>query len=262
MVRKVILLVFFCLATLNGFSQKRDTSNEHRRNLFEIEIYKSNHVKIMTKIKVKNQNDPIESGQIVAISYFDKSGFQKKILSYEEYEDSTSTEFEYYSDGYLKTEKVTTGASQSVITTYTYDSTGKYKGIDYKSAEYREFDFKYDKNGNLIKKMGYAYFPKVDEKGNVSSTEKVRTLIDNYEFKYDKYNRLTEKSYKNKSQNIYKTKNSYDKRGNKIEIFTTYLGNKVKNKFIYDEKNLITEEVKINIDGSKSYYKYSYELYK
>ena len=257
----ILTLIFIVFPLTIVFSQARDTSNEHLRNLKEFESIKSGKIRVMYKAKVRKQTDNFDTGILVMINNYDIQGRLKKQISYEEYEDSTHTEFDYFPDGYIKTKKVTSASSQPMISNYYYDSLGRYTSIKNTNGEYREYEFIYDNQGNLIKKLGYTFITILDENGKVKESEKARTLVDEHNFKYDKKNNLIEESFINKKQLFYTTKFKYDKKGNKIETNTIYLGNKVKYIYKYDESMKLFEEIKFNIDGSKTFFKYSYEFY-
>ena len=260
--KKVILALIFAVIQFTlVFSQIRDTSNEHRKNLIDNENIKSNKIRVMYKAKVRKQSDNFDTGILVMVDNYDSQGRLKKQISYEEYEDSTHTEYDYYPDGYIKTKKVTSASSQPLISNYTYDSLGRYVSIKNTTGEYRDYEFVYDNKGNLIKKLGYTFIAIVDDNGKVNESEKVRTLVDEHNFKYDKKFNLIEESFINKKQLFYTSKFKYDKKGNRIETSTVYLGNKVKYIYKYDDKNKLSEEIKFNIDGTKTYFKYSYEFY-
>ncbi len=104
--------------------------------------------------------------------------------------------------------------------------------------------------------------PKIDKNGNVLPTEKERTLIELFIYKYDSKGNLTEESFNYNGKLYYTIKYKYNKENLKTDEISINLGNKIKNTYKYDESGKMAGRIKYNLDKSKTYYKYSYELYK
>ncbi len=260
------LVGFFLISSSPLFAQLRTVSNEQTNLIWQRSIVKTNKIKVQyiaLLLPSTDMNDSVSfsNGRLIKVTHFDPDGKITNFSEYESTEDSLNSKFEYYNDGYLQTQIKTAAAANTLKTSFRYDSLGRYTSIASSGAEYREYEFIYDKKGNLIKKNGYTYYPKTDKKGNVIDSESDRILVDIYEFKYDKQNNLIEEKVKSNGRLLSTTKFKYGKSKQKLNEQIVFLGNKVKINYLYDDNLKMTGYIKINIDGSKSYYKTEYEYY-
>ncbi len=260
------MLGFFIFSGCPLFAQLRAISNEQTNLIWQRAIIKTNKIKVQyiaLLLPSADMNDSLSfsNGRLIKVTHFDPDGKIINLSEYESTEDSLNSRYEYHSDGYLKTQMKTAAAANTLITSFNYDSLGRYTTITSSGAEYREYELIYDKKGNLIKKNGYTFYPKTDKLGNVVESESDRILVDKYEFKYDKQNNLIEERVKSNGRLLSTTKFKYGKSKQKLNEQIAFLGNKVKINYLYDDNLKMTGYIKINIDGSKSYYKTEYEYY-
>lgn len=260
----ISFLIFSCNPLI---SQIRAISNEQTNQIWQRSVVKNNKIRVQYIAMLPpsvdmNDSNSFSLGKLVKVTNYDPDGKILSLSEYESTEDSLNTRFEYFNDGYLKTQIKTAAGANSLVTSFNYDSLGKYTSISSSGSEYREYEIIYDKKGNLLKKHAYSYYPKTDKLGNVIEAEQDRILADIYEFKYDKQNNLIEEKVKSNGRLLSTTKYKYGKSKQKLNELIVFLGNKVKINYLYDENLKLTGYIKTNIDGSKSIYKAEYEYYR
>jgi hypothetical protein len=256
--------LFFLLILVNCTlidAQIRTISNAQQKQISERELNKSFRIKTQYIAIVPTKESAFSDGKLTKVNHYEKDGKIIYTSDYEAYFDSTGTVFSYFQDGYLQSVKKIASESNQLLLTYDYDTTGKIIKLISSGSEYKEYECYYNGKGNMIKKLGYIYYPKTDDSGFVKPNYHERLLVDEYIYKYDKNNNVAEEATKINGKLINKTKYKYNKQNLKSDELNQYLGNKVKYIYFYDTSMKLTEITRINIDGSKSYFKVEYEYF-
>ena len=257
----LVLIFSFILTVLSTFSQIRSISNAQYKTISEREFNKTLQIKTQYFALIPNKNSSFSEGKLTKVNYFEKDGKLVYSSDYETYSDSMGTVYYYYQDGYLQSLKRIASESNQLLVTYNYDSTGKIIKLVNSGSEYKEYECYYDSKGNLVKKLGYIYYPKTDDSGFVKPNYHEKLLADEYYLKYDKSNNITEEKTKLNGRLINLAKYKYNKQNLKQEETNFYLGNKVRYIYLYDDTFKLTDITRVNIDGSKSFFKVEYEYY-
>lgn len=259
--KKILILLLIIISYAYSEPQTRAISNWQKKNLYSRELIKQNKIKYIFTAIVPSKKSDFYNGRLTKRETYDTTGKLISSSEYEAYSDSIYSTYEYDAEGYL-IQIVKQASENNVLTiTYTYDSTGKILRITNYGSERKDYGCVYNSKGNLIVKKGYAYYPKFDEKGNIIPNENDIVLVDEIKYKYDKHNNLIKEQVKINGKLIRTTRYKYDKNNLKIEEINKYLGNRVKYKYKYDKDKKLTEFIRYNINGSKSYFKVEYEYY-
>ena len=259
--KKILILFLIVLSFAYAGIQTRQISNWQKKNLYIRELVKKNKIKYAYTAVVPDSKSDFYDGRLTKKETYDTTGKLITSSEYEAYADSISSKYDYDEDGYL-IQIVKQASENNILTiTYTYDSTGKIIRITNYGTERKDYKCEYDSKGNLILKKGYSYYPKFDDKGNVIPNEYDIVLSDEIRYKYDKHNNLIKEQVKINGKLIRTTTYKYNKDNLKTEERNKYLGNRVIYKYKYDKDKKLTEYVRYNIDGSKSYFKVEYEYY-
>jgi len=244
------------------FSQNRAISNAMEEQLSSRKIMKDNLVKTQYIAVVPSKKSSFMDGSLVKISHFDSTGKVSSVSEYEAYADSTNTTYTYFDDGYLSYVKTRASEDNVLIVKYSYDSLGRVTKIYHSGSDRKDFECFYDQEGNLIKKLGYQYYPKLDKRGKPLSNDSDMVLVDEIELKYNKSNKLVNENVKINGKLISKTTYKYNKDFQKTEEKAKYLGNTITYKYEYDDNMLLKSFVRYNINGTKSYFKVEYEYFR
>jgi len=225
-------------------------------------IIKSNNVLAQYIAIVPAKESQFAAGKLVKVTSYDTTGRTTSISEYEAYADSTNTKFEYLYDNYIS--KVTTKASADNIlsVSYSYDSLGRISSIHHSGSDRKDYLCEYDGTGNLVRKLGYQYYPKLDKSGNPIPNDSDKVLVDEIKMKYDKQNNLQEEIVKINGKLISKTNYKYNKNNLKTEEKSKYLGNTITYKYNYDDRMLLKSIERHNINGTKSYFVVEYDYYR
>ena len=253
--------VILCLSIVFVQAQPRQISNAQKKKIQQWNIHKKNNIKRILTAMVGNAKDSFYDGKLVKIENVDTAGKIISTSEYEAYSDSVFSLFKYFDDGYLSEVTKRASANNVLTITYTYDSLGHITRISSYGSERKDYICKYDKAGNLVKKLGYAYYPKFNNKGQKIPNKTDKVLVDEIRYKYDKQNNLISEKVKINGKHIRTTTYKYNKSGLILEELNKYLGNTVRYKYKYDNELKLIEYIRYNIDGSKSYFKIEYEYY-
>lgn len=250
----IITLLFFQSSIMFSGNSKIHIKGltEHQRK-----IHQDNAILAQFVAVVSTAKSNFVDGRLVKITYYDTLGMIVNISEYEEFLDSVNTTFLYQDN--LPITIIKKASEDNYLTIeYTYDSLDRVLFINNYGTERKYIQCKYDNLNRIKEKVGFSIYPAKD------NSEKDSNLIetDRINYKYDKDNNLIEEiTYLNKKL-ISKTIYRYNKQNLIDEETSTYLGNRVKYKYFYNQNLLLREIIRYNINGTKTYFKVEYDYYK
>jgi len=246
----IILMAF----TFVSFSQENEFQSMYIKNL---------HVDSCIIFKMV-EGDSIPVKQVVNKVIFNAEGLVKAYYIMPEYEDADTVikVYEYVTNKPVL--KTTYGKDVEPIETQYIYQNGILVQELISGAEPRDYDIFVDNEGRMLEKNGKTAFPEIDSVTGESTGKMVWQAIDAYEYKYNKYKKVSEEIFNFYGQESYRAIYDYGPAGNMpLQKKTIYrYGNKVPDTevlFTYTSNNLIaSQEYRELEEGTSSLLEYEY----
>jgi hypothetical protein len=219
----------------------------------EREFRKANKVKSRLVYKALLEGDIVVDKILFRQEDYDVNGFLIQAIEPQAV-DSIRYRYEYDVNGFQTSETIVGLDLFPIITTATYDETGRKIVGSTTAAEVRQSKFVYDKADNLVRQEGYSAY------SMEGYDDENWTLANIDSFFYDKTGNVVEEVNYYMGEEIWRLQHQYDSQGRLIKTEGIRSESiELTEAYEYDEKGFLVSRKSTDSDGTINYiYEYSY----
>lgn len=231
---------------------KKERINLKKLKIFKISEYSSDKL-------VKPSTDLLLTKSVE----FDEDGFKIKEIIYDPEYENIIYKYYYNTEGNLFKIVFANYDIMDLLSTFTYDSSGKLIQEFLGGGENRKYIIKYDNKDRITEKVGYTGSLPIDENGEVmENAEPIWDYIDRYEYEYNSKGELTVEKFYYLDNISYTNFFYYDKTGKRTKWINRFGDNyDVVYVYNYDKKGLL-KSIQVKSPEEIKYLIYEYEFYK
>ncbi len=257
----IIFLFFFFSFQLNSqFLTHRyefEKVKKERISMKKLKIFKINEYS--SEILVNPSSDLL----LTKSTEFDEDGFKIQETIFDSEYGNIINKFYYNTKGNLFKIVLANYDIMDLLSTFTYDSSGKLVQEFFAGGENRKYIIKYNNKNRITEKVGYTGSLPFDENGEViENAEPIWHYIDRYEYEYNSKSELTVEKFYYLDNISYTNFFYYDKSGKRTKWINRF-GDNYDVVYLYNyDKNGLLKHIEVKSPDETKFIIYDYEFYK